>query len=76
MEISERPGPKPRTWWARLSWLVLGALGGVAVLLVLEVALPGPLPAWVGYAIAAPCLGFVYLQNRHARRGDDVYVAV
>jgi hypothetical protein len=56
----------------KLGWSVLGALLGIAVLLVLGAALPGPLPAWVGYAIAVPCFAFVWVQAIRARRAERV----
>lgn len=48
------------TWSTGVRGLVVGALAAVATLLVLEVALPGKLPSWVGFALAALGFGFSY----------------
>ncbi len=60
MEEIQEPSAEPRAW-AWLGWLALGVLGAAATLMALEIALPGELPYWVGYAMAAVCFGFVYV---------------
>ena len=73
MEDVQQPAAGPRRWLAPLGWMTLGAIGGAAFLVVLAAAIPGDLPSWVGYAIAAVCFGFVYvwiLLTLRARRAE------
>ena len=66
MEDVQQPVATPRKWLAVLGGVTLGVLGAAATLWILEIALPGDLPSWAGYALAAVCLGFGYARNVRA----------
>jgi hypothetical protein len=48
--------------WRRVVWAALGAAGGLGSLMILDAVVPGGLPTWSGYAVAAVCFTFVYAQ--------------
>lgn len=62
MEAATERTTRAPAWSTRARGFVLGVLGAVVTLLVLEVALPGKLPSWVGFALSALGFGFAYVR--------------
>lgn len=72
MEAEAERTTTASAWFRGVRGFVLGALGAVVTLLVLEVALPGRLPSWVGFGLATLGFGFAYVRIFLAWRAQRV----